>query len=630
MSDSSLFDLEREKKTVARVAVDVPLAHLDRLFDYEAIDSVAPGVRVMVRFAGRKVPGFVVDVVESSSFEGKLAPIESVISTEPVLTPEVYALARDVADRYGSVLADVLRNAVPPRHAKTEKTNPGRPFVFNARQGDPQLWADYEHGEAFLANVGLGQAVRAVMSLRPDHDGAQVIAAAVSQCLASSRGAIVCVPDARDLDHYARVFSTVLGPDSFSVLSSSEKPAERYRAFLSLLRGETKVALGTRSAAFAPVRDLGLVVIVDDGDDLFVEQRSPYAHAREVLLLRSLHQETAALFVSLARSCEAQRLVETGWAQSLEAFDRKKFWPRVSVAESKEGERLPHETFTAIREGLNEGPVLVQVPRRGYRSALSCQGCRTPARCSKCTGPLIQSSLNAPPACSWCGHISVNHRCVNCGSTALRAPVVGAERLAEELGKAFPNTVIRRSSGDQILDQVEDSAAIVIATPGAEPRVTNGYSAAVILDTAMMLSRPALRVVEEAHRRWFNAIAQVRSTGRVVVVGEPGALQGLVRLDPIGVASRELADRAEAHLPPAAHVGVIEGDHDQLINLGVVWPEPSEVFGPVVLDEDRSRLIVRVPYTGLQQLSEAVATLNAARSSRKLPPFTTRINPYDI
>ena len=113
---------------VARVAVDVALAHLDRPFDYRVpahLDDVAvPGVRVRVRFAGRLVDGFLLDRVGDSDHVGQLAWVDKVVSPEPVLTGEVAALCRAVADRCAGVMADVLRLAVPPRHARVEAEAP--------------------------------------------------------------------------------------------------------------------------------------------------------------------------------------------------------------------------------------------------------------------------------------------------------------------------------------------------------------------------------------------------------------------------------------------------------------------------------------------------------------------------
>jgi len=109
---------------VARVLVDVPLAHLDRPYDYlvaEPDDAIAQhGTRVRVRFAGRLVNGFITARLAESEHPGRLGFVERVLSAEQVLVPEVVELARAVADRYAGSIADVLRLAVPPRHARTE------------------------------------------------------------------------------------------------------------------------------------------------------------------------------------------------------------------------------------------------------------------------------------------------------------------------------------------------------------------------------------------------------------------------------------------------------------------------------------------------------------------------------
>jgi primosomal protein N' (replication factor Y) len=120
-----------DRLPVARVCVDVPLAHLDRPFDYlvaTADDEAAqPGVRVKVRFAGQLVSGFLLERAESSSHGGKLAFLDKVVSAERVLDPDVARLARAVADRYAGNLSDVLRLAVPPRHARVESQSTPEP-----------------------------------------------------------------------------------------------------------------------------------------------------------------------------------------------------------------------------------------------------------------------------------------------------------------------------------------------------------------------------------------------------------------------------------------------------------------------------------------------------------------------
>jgi primosomal protein N' (replication factor Y) len=113
---------------VAQVAVDVPLAHLDRPFDYAVPEDMAAdvrvGCRVRVRFAGQLVDGVVLGLTDRTAHEGTLAPLAKLVSAEPVLTDDVAVLARAVADRWAGTLPDVLRLAIPPRRAAAEKREP--------------------------------------------------------------------------------------------------------------------------------------------------------------------------------------------------------------------------------------------------------------------------------------------------------------------------------------------------------------------------------------------------------------------------------------------------------------------------------------------------------------------------
>ncbi|GAB3927185.1 hypothetical protein GCM10027613_42520 [Microlunatus endophyticus] len=187
--------VEPPENPVARVVVDVSLPHLDRPFDYavtaaQDLDAV-PGARVRVRFAGKLRDGFILERAADTDHAGTLAPLYKVVSAEPVLTPEVDRLVRSVADHYAGSYADVLRLAVPPRHAATEKaTRPQRPPV--APQPGDGPFAGYPTGPAFLAALRRGDSPRAAWQLMPAADPvgdwAAGLATAAAATLEAGRG----------------------------------------------------------------------------------------------------------------------------------------------------------------------------------------------------------------------------------------------------------------------------------------------------------------------------------------------------------------------------------------------------------------------------------------------------------
>ncbi len=629
---------------VARVLVDLPLAHLDRPFDYlvpaHDADAAVSGARVKVRFAGQDVDGFVVERVAASDHGGRLSPLRRVVSAEPVLLPEIVTLAGAVAERWAGSRADVLRLAVPPRHATTEAKPSPPPTGPPAARREPVAWAGHDHAEAFLGHLAEGGSPRAVWAAAPATDWPAALADAAAAAYASGRGALLVVPDRRDVARVDAALTAVLGEGHHVTLTADAGPAARYRDFLAVARGARRVVLGTRAAVFAPVHDLGLVAVWDDGDDLLAEPRAPYPHAREVLLLRAEQEGCAALVGGFARSVEAQQLLRAGWAREI-AASRATLRGRVQVSVAEAGERehgarLPRAAYDLLRTAAPQGPVLVQTPRSGYAPSLACERCRTPARCATCAGPLALTTATQPPACRWCGTTAPGWTCAACGHRGLRAPVLGETRTAEELGRAHPGIPVLTSAGDQVRSTVPDRPSIVVATPGAEPVAEGGYTAVLLLDTWLHLARADLRAEEEALRRWVDAAGAVRPGGRVVAVGaaDHPALQALVRWDPAGFAEREAAQRAEAHLPPASRLATVTGTPgavDDVLTL-LAAPDGTEVLGPVpVGDEgDEVRAVVRVPRRLGVELSASLAEVQRVRSARKLEAVRVQVDPFSL
>ena len=466
----------------------------------------------------------------------------------------------------------------------------------------------------------------------------------------SGRGVVAVVADARDLDRLDAALARILGAGRHVTLSAALGPARRYRAFLAAARGQVPVVAGTRAAMFAPVANLGLVAIWDDGDDLHAEPRAPYPHAREVLLTRAQLGGAAALVAGYARSVEGQLLVETGWAREIVA-DRsilRSRMPRVMPTgedaqlardPAAASARLPDLAFQAARAALRaETPVLVQVPRRGYLPAVACADCRAPARCPHCSGPLGLRSATASPTCRWCARIAVGHACRACGGRRLRAAVVGARRTAEELGRAFPGVPVRTSGRDEVLARVPAGPALVIATPGAEPVADGGYGAVLLLDTWALLTRADLRAAEEALRRWLAAAALARPAsagGRVVVVAD-GALapvQALLRWDPAWFAGRELAERRDLRFPPAARMASVTGTAGAVADLlaAARLPEGAELLGPVPAGEGQERMLIRVSRSRAAALAAALHAAAGVRTARRAAqPVRVQIDPPDL
>jgi primosomal protein N' (replication factor Y) len=507
--------------------------------------------------------------------------------------------------------------------------------------------------------VADGRAPRAAWSALPGPLWAEEIARAAGTAASAGRGALIVVPDTRDLGQIDAALTALLGPGQHVCLAAGLGPAERYRRWLSVLRGETRIVAGLRAAMFAPVRDLGLVVVWDDGDDLHSERRAPYPHAREVLALRAHRQQAAALIGGFARTAEMTQLVQVGWAHPIVAARPavRALAPLIRGTgdagelardEGAAAARLPSLALRTAREALGRGPVLVQVPRRGYLAAVACGRCREQARCAVCGGPLALGTANAPPRCAWCGALAAAWRCPQCGHAGLRSIVTGAARTAEELGRAFPSVPVHTSRGQAVIASVSETPALVVATPGAEPAALGGYAAALLLDGWILTGRATLRAAEEALRRWLNAAALVRPAaegGRVVAVADSSlpAVQALIRWDPVVHSEREVAEREQLRFPPSVRMGAALGPQTAVTELieAAQLPPGADVLGPVPAvpgapgagdaEDGEVRVFFRVPRTCGADLARALQAAQAVRSARKaVGAVRVHMDPVDL
>lgn len=669
---------------VARVLLETQVPHLDRLYDYlvpAELDAAAvPGVRIRARFGGQELAGYLVDRLAETEPGVKLQPLGKVVSPEIVLRDDVLALCQAVAARYAGTVADVIRSAIPPRMARVE-TEAGPPAVSpavpptmrsavnnghasdlpseagsldgansDATTGEPpSCLSQYDGGTTFLRHLATGGSPRAVLTVIPNQPGSwpALVAEAVASCLESGRGALVVVPDARDLDRAAATLATAVGEANVARLSAEDGATPRYRAFLRVSRGQARVAVGTRSAAYAPVHDLGLVVLWEDQDSSHAEPRAPYQHAREVLLLRAQHTGCALLVASSSRSAEAQRLVLTGWAPELAAPRSvlRAQAPRVTASsDSFEQERdpvlhaarLPRIAWSTASRALEHGPVLVQVARTGFLPAVRCERCREPARCTECAGPLAVEQSGSVPGCRWCGRKAPGWTCQTCGGHRLRAAAIGADRTAEELGRAFPKVPVISATGEHPRRNVPSSPSLVVATPGAEPVAEGGYAAVLLLDGDRMLARDELRTGEEVLHRWLAAasLAKPSSEGGVVVVAaaDSDPVKALVRWDAAGFAERELGLRRDLGLPPAVRTAALSGPATAADAFAgaLELDEGVRLTGPVIEEDGVHRWLLFFPYGQGGAVTAELRRAKARSSANRDPVVNVRVDAHGL
>lgn len=645
-------------RQIARVLLDSPVPGLDRLFDYavgeELRESIGVGVRVRVplRSGNRQFDAYVIELGEEPDASRTLAPIESLVSPVPLVPPATYELARTVSNRAAGSAADIVRLIVPLRQVRVEKAwlASSAPEPVAASEIDQAAIHETLDRYAFPAG-GDWPVKRAFEAIPLVRDGlpewARLLAALAGQQLGEGRSSIIAVPDYRDLDLLERALGAVVGANAVVRIDAQQPNADRYRAYLRMLaasdaQGVPCIVIGNRSAVYAPVQ-AGLVVLWDDGDQLFDEPLAPYVHARDAALVRQSLEGSSLVFAGHTRSADIERLVVTGYLEAISA--KRRVHPKIVLSAQetfeRSGPRVTSAAFQTAREAIKHGPVLVQVSRPGYAPALVCQGCREPARCNGCGGPLATTSRAAVPSCGWCGKLASSWVCSHCASHVFRLAGSGTERTADEFGRAFPGVRVIVSDGTHQVTEITDKPALVVATRGAEPLAPNGYSAVILLDGARMLQATDLRVGENCVRWWSNAAALAAGGAPVHLVGVEGAAaKAVATWNQAGYARHELAERAPLRMPPTCRVAAVEG-LPELVAGAIEELIPLElgetaVLGPVPIRSERVRALVRFDYVRGAEVAQTLRTvvIAAAAKHRRGPgnnrlPLTTHFDVLD-
>ncbi|MDQ1513144.1 MAG: hypothetical protein QOC59_986 [Microbacteriaceae bacterium] len=565
---------------VANVVLDSPLPRLDHPFDYRIPEALAadvrPGVRVRVplRVAGRTADGYVVDVAHESAAPGELSDLERVVSPVPVLAPEVWRLARAVADRSAGVASDVLRIAVPKRQARVEKR-----WLADGPARAPAVPGDVPAVSEALVAGGRFAALATPRALEVGGEAvggwAVELAEAAAGVAAAGRTAIVAVPDRRDLEQLARALAA--GPAAEAVLrvDAAQTAPDRYRAHLAALAPGPHIVIGNRSAVYAPAAELGALFVWEDADPFHAEPLAPYAGTRDVALLRQEQSGAGLLFLSHSRSTPVQRLVQIGW---LGERPSGRYRPDVVLTpDDGRDARIPSAAWRAARAALNSGPVLVQVARPGD-AALQALGTGQPA------------------------------------------PPIDAGRTVHELGRAFPGVPVLLADGEHVHEQVDASPRLVVATRGAEPLALGGYRAVLLLDGRRMLARESLWVAEDC-LRWWAACAALSAPGAPVhLVGVTGDVAtALATWRSPDFAARQLVDRRALGFPPAVRLVAVSGPGAPVEEL--VEELTAAGAAPIGRTEERGgeRVTLRFDYAAGPRLAAIAKAAVIRRGSARRP-----------
>ncbi len=437
---------------IARVEPMTTARALRGPFDYRLPDELRGGVDVgsmlVVPFGRREVLGVVVGLADSSEIaeEKLLAPLRAL---ELGVPEELVALAEWIAAEYCSTIARSLALVLPPGAARRlsgrKRRAVARPrhLAVGARSpAAPELTAEQEAVlRPLLAALHARRAEQRLLHGVTGSGKTEVYLRAAAAALDQGRGAIVLVPEIALTPQIVGRFIERFG-ETVAVLHSRLRPAERYAEWRRLREGEARVCVGPRSAVFAPVRELGLIVVDEEHDSSYKHEGDPRYDARDVAAERARRSGALLLLGSATPRPESvERVPVSVMAQRVDGRPL----PRVRVLDMRGGgaEIAQHGLHPVTAAALADvratrGKAIVLLNRRGWSNFLSCGSCGRVWSCPDCDVALVLHRAGGYVACHHCGHRErAPARCGDCNSTSVARHGAGTERVQHELASVF-------------------------------------------------------------------------------------------------------------------------------------------------------------------------------------------------
>ena len=656
----------------AEVIVDIAHGEVDRIFEYRAIGGVCEGSRVKVPFGNRVVDGFVMRLKRNSDFDAaKLKSILSVVDEVPALCAECLSLAEQISVRYRCPKALVLRLFLPGEMRKGAVRELYKTYVLlkdgafepaarakaqaaalaflreNGKYGYTELCGRFgrsavgalvEKGAAELtkervirspyvavsgagaehtltagqksAVESIGRSDKTVQLLHgvTGSGKTEIYLTLIADQLKKGKSAIFLVPEISLTPQMLSQLRARFGPQA-AILHSGLSAGERFDEWWRLRTGEAKIAVGARSAVFAPVENIGVIILDEEHDGSYFSESNPRYSTLEIAKMRAEYNGCKLVAGSATPSVETYLKATQGEYNLIRLPERinRKPMPEIAIADMRrEVRRGNNSAFSAaLREELAEcleqkKQAILFLNRRGYAQSVVCRECGYVAKCEACDVSLTYHSEENCLKCHYCGaQYRMLSACPECGGVHLSYTGTGTQKIVGELKKMFPSARILRMDNDttsgkeghyKILKQFADRKADILV---GTQMIAKGHDFPAvtlvgILDADMSLHFSDYRSGE----RTFQLITQVagrsgraEEQGKVVLQTydpENYILRFAIRYDYEGFFRHEISLRKSTAFPPVAMIVRVmvtaSEDADALEALRAVYFALKEIY----------------------------------------------------
>ena len=422
----------------AKVVLGLPV---EGPFDYSVPEhlrkKIRAGLRVWIQFRDKKKLGYVVKLAAESNIE-RVKPILEIIDDFPIIDKNMLLLTRELSDYYGCSWGEAIETALPQGLRK------GKEITNNIKERKALKHKDKKD-----------------VILIHDLDGRarwDIYLKLIKETLDNNKSAVVLLPDIASVLKAKEIINANLG--ILPSLLYRKQPGE-LDEWLKIKERGCGVVVGTRSAIFAPVNNLGLVIIDEEQDTVYKQDQVPHYHARDVAFMRTAIEKAKLILGSASPSLESFYLAKKGKI-NYTLLPRKRNFPQIKIIDMRQEQRYSKQKniifskylLDCITQGIGEkGKTLLFLNKSGFATFASCRNCGTVLKCPRCNVNLVYHFKDNILTCRYCNFkIPPLRICPDCNSAYIRYLGTGREKIESELSRIFPHARIR------MLDNLQDAA----------------------------------------------------------------------------------------------------------------------------------------------------------------------------
>ncbi len=538
----------------AKVVLGLPV---DGPFDYivslESTKKIKVGCRVWVNFCNRKSVGYVVGLSHKTNIP-KLKSILEVIDESAVLSDSLLLLAKQLSEYYCCSWGEAIETILP------EGLRKGRLIELGAKEGHP-IPLDAHSSSILIHDLG---------NSRWD-----IYLENIKQALQNKKSVIIVVPDINSIHKAKEKISSL----ALEVALLYRKEFKELEEWVRIKEGKVNVVIGTRSAIFAPLPDLGLIIVDEESDSVYKQDQVPHYHVRQIAFMRTEIEGAKVILGSSAPSLESLYLARKNKilynliprlkdAPQIKIIDMK----RLPFADRKKRALFSRSLEDSIYSALNsKGRTLLFLNRRGFATCASCNSCGAHLKCPRCNVDLVYHFKENILSCHYCAHKrELPKICPECNSGYIKLSGTGVERIESELARIFPQARIKLVDKEEHLDI--DSADIFISTQHIFKESSYDFDLVGVLAIDNSLNRLDFRASEKA----FALISGLWGlTTRQMVIQttfpEHHIFRALEKKDVKLFYDEELKERQQLQFPPVRHFALVKArgkDEDKVKALG--------------------------------------------------------------